>query len=148
MKKEKKTLVIGVIVGLLISLFYAHFFAPRYEIKKEGPSTMKLDKWTGQAWTLAAGNWKKMNSTDENWEEIDKALSEALKIPFAQVDSTSALKKLREKHPVLADVSDDELLERIKLVYSKMVLVNMYLGDFLKTNSERGTSDVENSGKE
>jgi hypothetical protein len=147
MKKEKKTLIIGVTIGLLISLFYAHFFAPRYEIKKEGLSTMKLDKWTGQSWTLVSGNWKKMNSTDENWEEIDKALSEALKIPFAQVDSTSALKKLREKHPVLADVSDDELLERIKLVYSKMVLVNMYLGDFLRTNTDQGTPDVVYKGK-
>ena len=30
------------------------------------------------------------------------------------------------------DLSDDELLERIKLVYSKQILVNMYLDSFLK----------------
>jgi hypothetical protein len=147
MKKEKKTLVIGVIIGLLISLFYAHFFAPRYEIKKEGLSTMKLDKWTGLSWTLTNNTWKKMNNTEENWEEIDKALSEALNIPFAKVDSVSALKKLKEKHPILADVPDDELLERIKMVYSKMVLVNMYLGDFLRTSGEQGAPEVVFKGK-
>jgi hypothetical protein len=142
MKKEKKSLIIGLIVGLIVSLLFSHFLAPRYEIKKEGLSMIKLDKWTGQSWTLANNNWKKMSNTEENREEIDKALSEALNIPFAQVDSKSALKKLREKHAVLAEVPDDELLERIKMVYSKMVLVNMYLGDFLKTSGEQGASEA------
>jgi hypothetical protein len=148
MKKEKKTLLIGVVLGLFIALFYAHFFAPRYEIRKEGLSTMKLDKWTGQSWVFANNNWKKTNSTEENWEEVDKALSEALNIPFAKVDSASALKKLREKHPVLVEVPDDDLLERIKIVYSKKVLVNMYLGDFLRTNGEQESSESANKGKQ
>jgi hypothetical protein len=142
MKRDKKSLIIGLVVGLVVSLLYFHFLAPRYEIKKEGLSMIKLDKWTGKSWTFVNNNWKKMNSTEENWEEVDKALGEALKIPFAQVDSGSALKKLRQKHPVLADVSDDELLERIKMVYSKIVLVNMYLGDFLKTNGDHSASDA------
>jgi hypothetical protein len=137
MKKDRKSLVLGLVIGLVLSLLYFHFLAPRYEIKKEGASIIKMDRWTGQSWSLVNANWKKMSNTNENWEEIDKALSEALKIPFAQVDSSAALKKLRERQPVLETVPDDELLERIKLVYSKMVLVNMYLGDFLKTSSEQ-----------
>jgi hypothetical protein len=142
MKKEKKSLIIGLMVGLIVSLLFSHFLAPRYETRKEGLSMIKLDKWTGKSWALADNNWKKIGNTEEDWEKIDKALSEALKIPVAQVDSTSALKKLREKHPVLVDVPDDELLERIKMVYSKMVLVNMYLGDFLKTTGEQGSSEA------
>jgi len=43
---------------------------------------------------------------------------------------------LKESHPVLEEIPDDELLERIKLVYSKMIMVNMYLGDFLKVSDE------------
>jgi hypothetical protein len=147
MKRDKKSLIIGLVVGLAVSLLYFHFLAPRYEVKKEGLSMIKLDKWTGQSWTFVNNNWKKMNNTEENWEEIDRALSEALKIPFAQVDSGSALKKLKERHPVLADVPDDELLERIKMVYSKIVLVNMYLGDFLKTNGDQGASEAGSTKK-
>jgi hypothetical protein len=39
---------------------------------------------------------------------------------------------LREKYPVLKELSDEDLLERIKLVYSKQVLVNVYLDSWLK----------------
>lgn len=136
MKKDKRGLLIGLIIGVVVSLFYCYFFAPRYEIKKDGSSTIRIDKWTGQSWYFQDNSWKKIQGDDKNWEQIDKALSEAMKIPFAQVDSESALKKLRDKQPILKDIPDDELLERIKLVYSKMVLVNMYLGEFLKANRQ------------
>lgn len=146
MKNEKKTLIIGLIVGIIVTLFYSHFFAPRYEIRKDGMSMIKLDKWTGQSWTLVNNDWKRMVNLDENWEEIDKALAEAMKIPFAQVDSESALRKLKAANPILKNISDDELVERIKLVYSKMVLVNMYLGEFVKSG-EQAPSEGAGAGK-
>lgn len=136
MKKEKMTLILGLVIGLAAAFFYFNFFASRYELKEEGLYVIKLDKWTGQSWSLVNNNWKTMSVMDENWDEVDRTLSEALKIPFAQVDSESALKKLKESYPKLKDIPDEELLERIKLVYSKMVMVNMYLGDFLKLNDE------------
>jgi hypothetical protein len=142
MKKDKKSLIIGLVVGLVVAIVYSHFFAPRYEIKKEGLSMIKIDKWTGQSWSFVDSDWKKLSNSERDWEEIDKALSEALNIPFARVDSESALKKLREHHPILKSVPDDELLERIKQVYSKMVLVNMYLGDFLKTDSKQTSPET------
>ena len=134
MKKDKRNLIIGLVIGIIAALLYSHFFAPRYEIKKEGMVVLKLDRWTGQSWRFADNTWKKILDADENWEDIDNALIEVMNIPFAQVDSESALKKLRDRNPILKDIPDDELLERIKLVYSKMVLVNMYLGEFLKTS--------------
>jgi len=144
MKRDKKSLIIGLIIGLIVSFFYCYFFAPRYEVKKDGLSMIKIDRWTGQSWVFMDNNWKKMVNMGEEWEQIDKTLSDALKIPFAQVDSQSALQKLRETYPILKDIPNDELLERIKLVYSKKVLVNMYLGDFLKTKEDTAseTSDT------
>ena len=143
MKNGKKNLVLGVIIGIVLAFLYFHYFAPRYEIKKTGLSTIKIDKWTGQSWRFVDNNWKKMINMDEDWEQVDRTLKEALKIPFAQVDSDSALKKLRNNYPILKDIPDDELLERIKLVYSKLVLVNMYLGDFLKTNQEESSEKIQ-----
>lgn len=141
MKNDKKKIIIGLFIGILISLFYTHFFASRYEIKNNGLDMIRIDKWTGQTWTLVNKSWKKMSDSEQDWSEIDKALGAALKIPFAQVDSESALKKLKETAPVLKDVPNEELLERIKLFYSKTVLVNMYLGDFLKT-SEKAPPEI------
>ncbi len=136
MSKDKKYLILGIIIGLVLAFLYFHFFAPRYEITKTDLSTIKIDKWTGQSWRLVNDEWKVMLETDEDLEKIDNILLEALHIPFAQVDSGSALKKLRDRYPALKEVSDDVLMERIKLVYSKQVLVNMYLGEFMKKSEE------------
>jgi hypothetical protein len=143
MKNGKKNLILGVIIGVVLAFFYFHYFAPRYEIKKTGLSMIKIDKWTGQSWQFVDNTWKKMVNMDEDWERIDQTLREALKIPFAQIDSDSALKKLRKNYPILNDIPDDELLERIKLVYSKLVMVNMYLGDFLKADGKGSAAEVD-----
>ncbi|NLD37441.1 MAG: hypothetical protein GX654_11285 [Desulfatiglans sp.] len=138
MKNGKKTLFLGIIIGVVISYFFFNYFAPRYEIKKTAALTMKVDKWTGDAWRLVDNNWKKMSDMDENWELVDKTLGEAInmKLPIPKVDSNLGLKKLKDRYPALKDIPDDDLLERIKLVYSKQVMVNMYLGDFMKAGEE------------
>ncbi len=144
MKNGKKTLFLGIIIGVVISYFFFNYFAPRYEIKKTAALTMKVDKWTGDAWRLVDNNWKKMSDMDENWELVDKTLGEAInmKLPIPKVDSYLGLKKLKERYPVLKDIPDDDLLERIKLVYSKQVMINSYFGDFMKVDGE-----VSQSGK-
>ncbi|MBN1905468.1 MAG: hypothetical protein JW927_10255 [Deltaproteobacteria bacterium] len=143
MKNGKKTLFLGIIIGVVISYFFFNYFAPRYEIKKTAALTMKVDKWTGDAWRLVDNNWKKMSDMDENWELVDKTLGEAInmKLPIPKVDSNLGLKKLKERYPVLKDIPDDDLLERIKLVYSKQVMVNMYMGDFMKAGEETQQSE-------
>jgi hypothetical protein len=142
MKNGKKSLLLGVIIGVVLSYFFFNYFAPRYEIKKTAALTMKVDKWTGDAWRLVDNNWKKMSDMDENWELIDKTLGEAInmKLPIPKVDSGAGLKKLKDRYPVLKDIPDEDLLERIKLVYSKQVMVNMYLGDFMKAGGETSQS--------
>lgn len=139
MKDGKKSLILGVIIGIVLAFFYFQFFAPRYEIKNMAASTIKVDRWTGQSWRLVDNNWKKMAVMDEKWEMVDMALKEALqnalKIRFVESDTDEALQRLREKHPVLNEISDNELFERIEIVYSKLMLANSYLYDFMRMDS-------------
>ena len=141
----KKSLILGIIIGIVLSFLYFNYFAPRYDVKKTAASTIKIDKWTGQSWRLVENNWKKMSDMDENWEAVDETLRKAINInlPGAQVDSGAALKKLRDRYPVLKDIPDYDLLERIKLVYSKQVLVGMYLGDFMNTEKKSESKNSE-----
>ena len=142
MTSGKKNLILGIIIGIVLSFLYFQFFAPRYEIEKTAVFTVKIDKWTGQSWRLVDNNWKKMINMDEDWELVDKILGEAINIdiPEAQVDSGAALKRLRDRYPVLKDIPDYDLLERIKLVYSKEILVNLYLRGFM--NEEKAAEDT------
>jgi hypothetical protein len=57
-------------------------------------------------------------------------------LPREGLVRSEALALLRQKDPILSDLSDEDLLERIKLVYSKEILVNMYLQNFLKLEDE------------
>ena len=145
MTSSKKNLICGIIIGIILSFLYFNFFAPRYEITKTAVSTMKIDRWTGQSWRFVDNNWKKMTNMDEEWELIDKTLGEAINIniPEAQVDSSAALKKLRDRYPIFKDIPDYDLLERIKLVYSKQLLVNLYLRGFMniEKSSEAGSQE-------
>ena len=135
MKGEKTYLIAGIGLGIFLSGIFFFYFAPRYETVKQGETTIKQDKWTGRSWRLTDDEWKPIVGVNRDWEKIDRALMAALRIPFADVDTDSALIILQEKHPVLGDLSREELLERIKLVYSRQVLVNMYLDSFLKTEA-------------
>ena len=145
MTSSKKNLIYGIIIGIVLSFLYFNFFSPRYEITKTAVSTIKIDKWTGQSWRFADNNWKKMTDMDEDWALIDKTLGEAINIniPEAQVDSAAALKRLKDRYPIFKDISDYDLLERIKLVYSKQLLVNLYLRGFMniEKSSEGGSQE-------
>ena len=97
---------------------------------------LRQDTWTGRSWRLADNEWKSIVGVPRDWDSIDRALLSALRIPFAEVNTDQALKQLQEKRPVLKDLPNDELLERIKLVYSRQVLVNMYLDSFVKMEQQ------------
>lgn len=136
MKGEKLYFGLGLVIGILLSVVFFFYFAPRYTTVKSGDTVLKQDTWTGRTWRLVDNDWKAVVGVPRDWDSIDKALLSALRIPFAEVNTDSALVRLREKHPILKDVPNDELLERIKLVYSRQVLVNMYLDSFVKTEQQ------------
>lgn len=136
MKKTKIYFVAGIAVGAILTFFCLNYFAPRYEMEKVGVSMVKTDKWTGQSWKYVNDSWKKIARTNQEWQEIDQALAEALNIPVSDNNTDSALKLLREKYPILKDIPNDELQERIKLVYSSQILRDLYLDDFMKRQNQ------------
>jgi len=139
MSREKSYFVVGLVTGVVITVLFLQYFAPRYSTVRTGETILKQDRWTGQSWRYADDQWKAIVGRDHDWEKIDGTLRDALQVPFANVDNAAALKLLREGHPALKDLSDDDLLERIKVVYSKQILCNLYLDSFLKARqAEKG----------
>jgi hypothetical protein len=136
MRGEKIYFSLGLVIGILLSVVFFYYFAPRYTTVKSGDTVLKQDTWTGRTWRLVDNDWKAIVGVPRDWDSIDKALLAALRIPFAEVNTDSALERLCEKHPILKALPNDELLERIKLVYSRQVLVNMYLDSFVKTEQQ------------
>jgi len=136
MNSEKRYFLIGLMIGILLSGVFFYYFAPRYTTVKSGDTMLRQDTWTGRSWRFVDNEWKSVVGINRDWDSIDKALLEALRIPFAEVNTDSALVRLREKHPILKELPNEELLERIKLVYSRQVLVNMYLDSFVKKEEQ------------
>jgi hypothetical protein len=132
MGREKTYFGMGLVIGIVLATVFLFYFAPRYTTVKVGDNLVKQDKWSGQSWRFVDNQWKRIVGEDRDWDGIDKALTGALGIETDTPSRTNALDLLRKKDPILKDISDDELLERIKLVYSKQILVNMYLDSFLK----------------
>jgi hypothetical protein len=133
MAREKTYFIGGLFVGIVVASLFLFYFAPRYTTMKSGDTLIRQDRWTGQSWRFADNQWKAIVGQDYDWEKIDYALVSALRIPHGEADTGAALKLLKEKHAILKTLSDEDLLERIKIVYSRQILSSMYLDAFLKT---------------
>lgn len=140
MGREKIHFGVGIVVGLVLAALFFYYFAPRYITVKSGGVLIKQDRWSGRSWRFLDNEWKEIVNIDQKWRRIDQSLREALHVPAGGIDTTSALNMLRQRYPVLKDVTDNELLERIKLVYSKEILCNLYLKNFLKLEQESKTA--------
>jgi hypothetical protein len=136
MISDKRHFLMGLVIGILLSGVFFYYFAPRYTTVKSGDMMLRQDTWTGRSWRFVDNEWKSIVGVNRDWDRIDRALVSALRIPFAEVNTDKALKQLQEKYPALKDLPHDELVERIKLVYSRQVLVNMYLDSFVKMEQQ------------
>ena len=133
MAREKKYLGIGLIAGVFLSSLFFYYFAPRYRTVISRETLIKYDSWSGQSWRLVDNEWKRiMDAAGRDWETIDQALREALRLSPGGLQRNEALRLLKEKYPALKDVPNEELLERIKIVYSKEILYNLYLSNLVK----------------
>jgi len=137
MSKEKSYFGIGMVFGIVITALALYYVAPRYTTVGSGAHVIKQDRWSGQSWRLVGDQWKPIKGPERDWETIDKVLMSALRIPTNRTKRTSTLELLRNKYPMLKEIPDEELLERIKLVYSREILVNLYLNDFRKLESKQ-----------
>ena len=142
MNRDKMYFVGGLLIGIVAAAVFLFYFAPRYTTLKTGETIIKQDRWTGESWRYVDEQWKEIVGRNYDWEKIDKTLRDALQVSFAEVDTGSALKILRDAYPTLKDLSDEDLLERIKIVYSKQILCHLYLDSFLK--AEKGSKERKN----
>ena len=136
MSREKTFFGFGLVLGVVIAVLFLFYFAPRYTILKTDGKLLKEDRWSGRSWRLVGNRWMLIESASRNWKKIDDALAKALGIASSNMNRAGELALLRKKNPVLKDLSDDELLERIKLVYSKQILCNMYLDSLAKAEKK------------
>lgn len=121
---------VGLFIGVLLAAIFFLFFAPRYQTTQTEGALVKQDKWSGNSWRFVGNHWEKVVDLDRDWKRIDKDLKSALNVSDKGIDREATLSLLKEKYVSLRNLSDDELLERIKLVYSKEILVNLYLSNF------------------
>ena len=138
MKREKTYFGAGIVIGAVLAALFLFNFAPRYRVAQGHGTLVKQDSWTGQSWRLVENNWEKVADGNYDWEKTDETLRQALRLSSVKVDTDDALSLLRKKHPLLKEISDEELLERIKLVYSKQILCNLYLENFVKLQEMEG----------
>lgn len=132
MQTGKKNFGLGLIIGIVIASLFFHYFAPRYTTINSGDTLIKQDRWSGDSWRMVDNQWRKISDLERNWGEIDQALRDALNIPRSEPNPDNTLSRLKKRYPILKDVSDEDLLERIKIVYSKEILTNLYLSNYNK----------------
>ncbi len=137
---EKKQFSIGLTAGILITVLFFQFFAPRFYTIESNGTIIKQDKWSGDSWRFVDNQWRKTMSIDQKWQQIDQTLKEALNISSSnRKDPVNPLELLKNKYPILKDITDEELNERIKIVYSKEILSSLYLNNFLEVQNGSGS---------
>jgi hypothetical protein len=143
MDRSKQIFSVGLLIGIALSVLFCMVFAPRYMVSGSGNQAIKLDKWTGETWQFSKGNWKKIQKLEQDWKKIDEALYSALNLKTQRGQeekyTSDLLQILKDKYPVLEDVSNEDILERINIVYSKAILTDMYLKNIEKIHEGRKT---------
>jgi hypothetical protein len=119
---------IGLFVGIIVTALFFQFFAPRYDIIESDNKLIKQDKWSGESWKYQGNKWEKITEMTRDWEPIDDALTNALNIVADNnTDNSNArMVSLRKKYSVLEDISDEDIMERIKYVYARKIMVDLY----------------------
>ena len=127
MAQGKHQFGIGLVVGILFAALFFMYFAPRYKTVDEDGVLYKHDRWSGNSWRFVDNGWQKMSQDERKWDDVDSELRKALKVPETVKARQNVLNRLRERYPKLKGVSDEDLLERIKFVYSKELMVGHYM---------------------
>ena len=132
MSNGKYKFIIGFFVGIVLAALFFMYFAPRYQTVETGGVLYKHDRWSGDIWRYNDNEWKKVSQHDKDWKRIDEVLIQALKISGVDKVRAAALQQLKDKYPILREFKDEEILERVKMVYAREILSNLYLDNFMK----------------
>jgi hypothetical protein len=119
---------IGFSVGLCISALFFYFFSPRYEMIKSNSVIIKQDKRSGDSWAYEGNEWKKIKGNKVSWKSVDNALIEALNTPDIEGENNSVdqIAVLKKKYSFLNKVSDEDIMERIKYIYARKIMLDLY----------------------
>lgn len=130
---------IGLVSGMLIAAFLLLVFAPRYNTMEQDGVRVKHDRWSGQSWRLVDNEWQPIETSARDWKPVDAALRRALNISERKQEINEGLDLLRQEYAALRHVSDEELMERIKVVYARDILRDLYLERFMQLHQASKT---------
>ena len=119
---------IGLLIGIIVTAIFSLFFAPRYEIVESDKMIIKQDKWSGHTWRYQGNEWEKIVDSTRDWKPVDAVLVNALSFSAGGGANSSDVRmtSLKEKFPVLEDISNEDIMERIKYVYARKIMVDLY----------------------
>jgi len=137
MSREKIYFAIGMTARIVLTSLFLLYFAPRYETTRMDEKLIKQDRWSGDSWQYVGNKWEKIVDLQRDWKSIDRSLLNALHITAPDIERNEALSLLRLKAPALDVLTDDELLERIKYVYAKEIMVTTYLRSFMDAENRK-----------
>lgn len=119
---------IGLFVGIVVAALFFHFFAPRYDVIDSDNMLIKHDKWSGNSWRYEGSKWEKITDNTRDWKPVDAVLMNALNIPVSDDAESSGARmaSLKKKYPVLENLPDEDIMERIKYIYARKIMVDLY----------------------
>jgi len=119
---------IGLFIGIAVTALFFQFFAPRYDVVESDKMLIKHDKWSGTSWRYEGDKWEKITDSTRDWKPVDRALMKALNIPDKSDTSSpdGQMASLKKKYPELENISNEDIMERIKYIYARKIMVDLY----------------------
>ncbi len=128
MIKTRTHFGIGLFIGIVVTALFFQFFAPRYDVIKSDKMLIKQDKWSGNSWRYESDKWEKISDNTRDWKPIDEVLMKALNLTTKGTANSSdgQMASLKKKYPELEKISNEDIMERIKYIYARKVMVDLY----------------------
>jgi len=129
MIKTRTHFGIGLFIGIVVTALFFQFFAPRYDVIESEKMLIKQDKWSGNSWRYEGDKWEKISDTTRDWKPVDEVLMKALNFT-AKGDTTNnsdgQMSSLKKKYPELEKIPNEDIMERIKYIYARKIMVDLY----------------------
>jgi len=131
MIKTRTHFGIGLFIGIVVTALFFQFFAPRYDVIESEKMLIKQDKWSGNSWRYEGDKWEKISDTTRDWKPVDAVLMKALNFTAKGENkgSDGQMSALKKKYPELEKISNEDIMERIKYIYARKVMVDLYFGN-------------------
>lgn len=119
---------LGFTIGILIAAVFVHFFSSRFDVTESNNIIIKQDRWSGTSWKYEGNEWVPINENKVDWKPVDDVLTRALTIQSiaGERKSSDQIEALKKRYPALAQFTYEDIMERIKYVYARKVMVDLY----------------------